>query len=118
MALVKKRIEKEYLVCDCCGAEVREIDDEDKDSWYKDFCRKCKKGLCPQCLTPIGIGITENKSIGQYITSNHNTWLCPECADELVKYLNTEWGVEIPRTVKFTIFNKKNKKIMNNTEED
>jgi len=107
VALVKKRIEKEYLVCDVCGTEVREIEDEDGDSYFKDFCRKCKKGLCPQCLTPIGFAITERQSLGYHASTQFNQWFCIDCAGELIKHLEEDWGIKAPDKVSNAILNAK-----------
>lgn len=112
MALVKKMIEKEYLVCDCCGTEIREIEDEDSDAYYRDFCRKCKKGLCSECLTPVGFAITERQSLGFHVTRPFNSWFCSDCAAELVQHLDSDWGIKVPNEVSNYIFNKKHKRAM------
>ena len=107
MALVKKMIEKEYLVCDVCGTEIREIEDEGTDAYDRNFCRKCKKGLCPKCLVSMSFAITERQSLGIHVTTPFNQWFCADCAFELIKYLRNDWGIEAPQKVKTFAFNAK-----------
>ena len=96
MALVKKVIEKEYLVCDVCGTEIREIEDEDKDAYCFDYCRKCKKFLCPKCLTSIGFAIAERQLLSYHTTARFSQWFCIDCAGKLIKHLKEDWGIEAP----------------------